>query len=413
MQIGFDRIKIGTTGGLTLPEGLSLPDAVKQLDDSLKERVGDILKERGMRGLPWANEQIPDAFLGEVNKKVAYIEKLIGASALFAATSGVLKKTSNYVMSLDRETPSFITRSKLSSSGNEDFGIVGTFMQDIFMFGGATAQGVPMASLSSGAISSMPDIKEIETELKAYPSPRVHVGYITAIIESTNSSEEQIALDTLRSNAVKAYVAAWELGNKMKNLLLIKYSIAYTRKKFGYGTRKGVFQAIILFVEIIMEKIFEWINEGLGEVDSATAPGGIARPYEKKYDKSLGGWQPLKDAVVNITLESSNMSGKRRDDPESGFTVTPTANGVRYQQSYSIEMQPNLASILGKIAQGKGSIKELWETSIKNLSDLYVARYDILDSISGVGKFKEASTFFREIKSRNIKMFRFNNTSLV
>jgi hypothetical protein len=403
MQVGLGQPVIRT--GELETGGLPITKAVEKLDNEIKKMIVEQLKIGGIPDLPYVNKNMPKEVEKLVFGKLNYIQTLMGFSETMMAKKGVVSKTVDYI---------------ISESGGERFvdfgkgggaGIVGTFVQDISIFGGAVKAGANISDISSGTTSPRPDIKQIETELKAYRSLDIGSGTIAAGVMQTDTIQETEALNMLRDSVYQINVAVWELANKMKNLLLIKIG----SRDSPTAHMRITFEAIILFVQIIISRIYEWINAGLG-----TSAGGYTRSKSKAGE--------MGDANISIILGTDDMNKK------AGTTTSPNwkttyhwkpqglviiekdegggGKSVEYKQTYDIKINPLTSQEINQIKGAKGDWGQYWIKGIKRITDLYLARYDILDTISGTGQYNAAAQFFGAVKNKVMGMTRFPNIDI-
>lgn len=357
MQIGFSGPQIASRESSL--SGKQLGQAAKELLETIEKEQWDWLEKNAI------GKTLPPEIETVVQNKIKTIEGMMAQSYENAATTGAFRSLGNYV----REGWGKTTFFKEWFEGQETRDI-GTFIQDLDVFGGVTGPG--------GAQRG--DIESIRTELKTSYSPEIiHSGQITVgiqsnyeingakISESKNPEAEAKKILTTTENLESA--ALLELYHKMRNLLLI-----HTKLSHPYGGRatRVRFVGIVLFVELIVKRMREWVKRGLG---------------------GNTGWGKQHVLIRKDSIKKDTVNGM------PGYTMT-----------YHITLENLYAT--GKMLKGTQEIIKDFSTVLKNLDYLYMTRRDLLPYISGKGKKEAASQFFASIKDANIPSFTFGQLNI-
>jgi hypothetical protein len=314
--------------------------------------------------------------------KMSYICTLLAESYVLRAQGGTY---SSFSYAIDSQTKDVDLSTGLISKP-----ALGMFIEKELVF-----KAAPGASAGQNFAGG--DISAIDTELKTSlvehvnKAKQVSTQGIPEKIKSGDislavmgeSNQEKEAYKYLMDSARINLIASFQLYIKMRNLLYMQSRL--TNK----GNTSLSFAAITFFIEIIMKKIKDWVNT------QETARGHInVSGQDIEIPKSEGAFQPVammelvKDKLQNVT---------------PGFSKLVSGGKTTYRVTYRI----NLGGLLGA-GWGNPKIYD-FNQMLKNLTDLYLLRKDILPMITGEGKGGAAAQFFGVMKSERLRGFTIAN----
>jgi hypothetical protein len=324
-------------GGGTLQNFSGL--GVKQIEKVLAEYQKDYIRKNFGTG---KKDALPKAANNIINKKLNTITNLMHAAAVSKIGQQTWRgKTYN----ISKTGIKFL-------QGQVTGGALGTFIQDISMFGGL---------LGAGRSEALPDMLSILTELKSYHTfdAGLHSGDITIGVEIRDESSAEIerAKKILDDNLAIEATTIIQLYLKMRNLLLIM-------PDFRGGETH--FAAIILYIEIIIKKLME-----------------MTKVYRN----------PKGEMVNLVDGKSSTVGPYIRIERSDVKEITKEDNRIIFQRGYSIDfINLYYAKQEGSGLAPKTDFYTKMENAFKNLESLYTYRRDILEYVKG--NYEAAKDFF-------------------
>jgi hypothetical protein len=329
----------------------------QSLVDSLKQAESGIIKakisESGAQNPVYAflkknNPEAAKVYIENVNNSLKYITDLLQTSyevTLASDTFAMKSKTLKYHMSQE----GVVDFKDLAI----DASVWGRFIQDRMVLGGVNAPSTP-------GNSSLPDIGGIFEIKQTWQTDTIKVGTFTTGIKSTvtDISEIKNIKESIKASEEKILLTALEIYIKMRNFLLI-----VTHRQDTYNTgkiTKGTFIAVILYLNILMTEIMNWLREEFG----------VVKPK------------------FTIREESGDDIGK---DAEGNPVV---------QQAFKISFD--------NLAVKKTSEDDAFKTMIKNIQKLYETRIDLLPFIKQ-GDTEEARAFFGKLRNKEIALMRLDD----
>lgn len=395
-QIAQELSKI-TKGAVTGLPPSGVKNALIKIQDD--EILGEI-KKKGIEGTLEEffkdRKNIARAYQDTIGNKINHIVGMMSNSAKSQIGRGIYEK-------YNREFELFRNTGKVKFNKQTAGGILGDFIQDVMIF---NQLGVP-------GNAPLPDIYGILTEIKSYSSfegdwnrPGLKSGDITIglnVKDNTNSTIIDLQ-NQLRANEAKELAAIIQLYIKMRNLLLI-----IPRIESGYTFH---FAAIVFYMEILIRKIIEWVNNG---IEAEGKFGEMFATGKYSYETKMVGGKPQKYLKINQANRPSYIEESIMHTPyimvkEISREETTTVEGdVIAQVGYTIGFNNLTSSLVGGKWISQSDFYEGIKNAMKNLEDLYMYRYDILEYISGEGSGDRASLFFSALLNDEIPVMNFEN----
>lgn len=384
-QIRSGDIRVTTIGYEGTPHVVNLEELLKEVQSQQEKYIMEAYKLQGGNALKSLfedskrNEKTPQIINGIVQNKVDYIKALLATTIRERATATRFGKMASEIDESGEFTLTDTAWIKPTA--------LGTFVQDVMVFGGVRSLGGETGFAGASAASS--DLSIIMTELKESFSPtKIHSGDISAGITgdkiNETEMEKQLVSELAKENRRKN-IAILQLYTKMRNFLFMKTELTHPSQT---STRVR-FSAIIIFIEILIQKIKDWMERD----ESATAWKEWNKRNREAKPEERTKWQgPIPVPSPSIRIErriQKNPMGKQ-------ITVT---------EGYSITFENLFNTMTGKTTD---DLKEV----IKNIQDLYLTRHDILLDITGPGKGDVARQFFASIKDMRIPAFNMGGVNI-